>query len=413
MESLYKKDIKGKILEWKAELSGTNDIMISAGELEGAKTISWRRNIKGKNIGKSNETTDKQQALNDIESLYNDKKKRGYKALSDLFVTTGNESPELIYALLNDNLSSDTSTLSGDLKPMKCQQYYRSKPNWKGPDGVIYKDRKYFYLKNPFVEKEKGAIIMNFPCLIQPKINGVRCTAQLKDGRVVLLSKEGLEYKIPHINSALEKYSFIFNEDIILDGELYIPGEALQVITSAVKKHNLDTPRIEYHVFDLAIKDIECKARIQRLKELIFPLSIFGIIYVKTFVIYDDKQVQQGTDKYILEGYEGSILRDIYGMYQFGKRPQCITKLKRLIDEEFTIVGVKSQEVNSSLGMFICRTKEGKEFTVNPTMSEADKEMILYSPENYIGKQITCSFYEYTEDGIPFHIVDNIIRDYE
>lgn len=419
MEILYKKDIKGKILQWHAELSGNNDIMISAGELEGAKTISWRINIKGKNIGKINETTDRQQALNDIESLYNDKRKRGYKSVKDLKVEFGDWYHQLTFKeFLEKSLSQDTSTLSGDLKPMKCQQYYRSKPNWTGPDGKVYKDRKYYYLNNPYVEKEKGAIIMNFPCLIQPKINGVRCTAQLKEGKIILLSKEGLEYNIPHILEVLELNKHIFELNNILDGELYISGESLQEITSAVKKANLNTHRIQYNVFDLAISNIECLDRIKLLKDLInsidyIPFQYKSIIYVKTWHVNDDKNVQYYTDLFISEGYEGSIIRDPQGLYQFGKRPQCITKLKRLIDEEFIIIGVKSQEVNSNLGMFICRTKEGKEFTVNPTMSEADKEMILFSPESYIGKQITCSFYEYTEDGIPFHIVDNIIRDYE
>lgn len=420
MEKLYKKDSKGKVLEWFAKESGVNDILMSSGELNGLKSISWRKNIKGKNIGKSNETTDKEQVLKDIESLYNDKKKKGYKSIPNLKESFGDLYHQVtLEDFLLHSLPNDNTTEEGNLKPMLCQQYYRSKKDWKAPDGKVYKDRKYYYLQNPNIVKEKGAIIMNFPCLIQPKINGVRATIQLISGKVTILSKEGLEYNLPHISSIFESLPEVFDNNTIFDGELYIPDEPLQVITSAVKLYNLNSPRIEYHVFDLAIPDVTFIERFKLLKEKIsFIHHLMGslstnLVQVRTFKVSNDATVQQMTNKYIEEGYEGSILRDENGLYHFGKRPQCITKLKRLIDEEFKIISVRSQEKDPSLGMFVCETKDKIQFTVNPTMSEAEKRNVLLNSKDFIGKLVTCKFYEYTEEGKPFHIVDNIIRDYE
>jgi DNA ligase-1 len=416
MEKLYKKDSKGKVLEWFAQPSNTNDILMSSGELNGQKSISWRRNIKGKNIGKANETTDIQQVNNDIESLYNEKKKKGYKSIKDLKETFGDLYHQLtLETFLLQALPNDNTTAEGNLKPMFCQQYYRDKKDWMAPDGRIYKDRKYYYLQNPHVPKEKGAVKMNFPCIIQGKINGVRTTSQLDNDSIILLSREGTKYNVNHIQQVLLNNKFLFDNNIILDGELYIPNEALQVITSAVKLPNLNSSRIEYHIFDLAISGVPFIERFKLLKELLSKINdpYNCIKLVRAFKVSNDTTVQQMTDTYISEGYEGSVLRAENGLYEFGKRPMTITKLKRLIDEEFKIISVRSQEKRPEFGMFVCQTKDKKQFTINPTMSDVDKLSILINPNNYIGKLITIKFYEYTEDGIPFHIVDNIIRDYE
>ena len=423
METLYKKDSKGKILTWSACVSNSEDginIELRSGELHGTITPIIRKDIKGKNIGKSNETSPREQAFLDVKSLYKRKKDLGYKSLEDLgYYNYNNNSLE---DFLKDTLSIDTTDTLGNLKPMKAQQYYRSKKDWKDSSGKIWKDRKYYYLLNPYVEKEKGAIIIKFPCIIQPKINGVRATISLnKDGKVQILSKEGTVYNIPHIVDMFEsrKDLFTYEDDInvIFDGELYIHNEKLQVISSAVKAFNLDTPRINFIAFDLAIPYLNNIDRFRLLKTMITDLNS-NTIYpcveiIKSYLISNDFMAQYHTDRFINNGYEGSILRDIHSLYAFGKRPMTMVKLKRVIDAEFKIIDIIPQEKDESLGLYICITQEGKEFKVTPTGNNEFKSLILFQKHNFIGKQLTCKFYEYTEDKIPFHILDNIIRDYE
>ena len=63
--------------------------------------------------------------------------------------------------------------------------------------------------------------------------------------------------------------------DIILDGELYIHNEILGNIASAVNKHNINTPRIKFIAFDLAIPDMSNIDRYKLLKHLLdFKLNI-------------------------------------------------------------------------------------------------------------------------------------------
>lgn len=437
MEILYKKDSKGTILQWEASVAvdsyGTH-IYINYGELDGKIVEKKRENIQGKNLNKSNETSAIQQTSSEIEALYKKKRREGYRSLEDLNYDIS-KNTENLKVFLNDNLKFDTRDLNDNLKPMKAQQYFRSKKDkgkdtWTDPNGKVWDDRKYYYLLNPYVEKESNAIITQFPCLIQPKINGVRCTVSLDDiGKVQLLSKDGLRYNLPLVENEFELHKEIFtyrevnainggekDYDIIFDGELYIHDEPLQNIVSAVKKQNINTPRIKFVAFDIAISDYTNLYRFKLLKELLsftnFDLNS-NIQFVKTLKVNDDAKVQELTDNYINEGYEGSILRNPDSYYAFGKRPQDMCKLKRTITEEFKIVDVTPQEKNPNLGMFVCQATNGEQFKVTPKMNENEKQVLLYTKQNYISKKLSCTFYEYTDKSIPFHVIDNLIRDYE
>lgn len=422
METLYKKDSKGKILKWKAEVNQDAfgvSIHIEYGEYDGKQVQEKRTDIKGKNINKSNETSPFQQAHLDVQSLYAKKKKRGYKSLSDLKYSNDDAfAATNVYQFLVNNLSINTTDDKGVLKPMKCQQYYRSKKNWIDPSGKEWDDRKYYYLANPNAPKEKNSIIIKFPCLIQPKINGARAFIRMVDGEIKITSKDGLDYNLPHISDwfkANVNWEEL-EENVIFDGELYIHGEPLQTISSALKAYNFNTPRLQFVCFDLAIENIPQLERIKSMKQILKnseQLIETPVFYITTNKIGNDEIAQKFTDDYIKGGFEGSVLRAIDNVYGFGKRPVTIVKLKRCMDAEFKIVDIIPQDKRPDLGLYVCRTKEGKEFKVTPHMSNDEAERLLILKHDYIGKMLTCTFYEYTEDGKPFHVNNSVIRDYE
>ena len=302
---------------------------------------------------------------------------------------------------------------------MKCQQYYRSKKDFVDKTGKKWDDRKYYYLLNPYADKRNDDLIINFPCYIQPKVNGVRAFVKLVNNKVKIFSKKGLEYNLPHISEWFNSRKDLFGDgDIIFDGELYIPGEHLQNISSAVRAMQLNTTLVKYYMFDIAIEDLSQKERFALLYSPIMKNTIqqdlnSPVVLVETRSVGEDKRVQELTDIFIKQGYEGSVCRSFDGLYQFGKRPQSIVKLKRTISNEFTITDVISQEVDQSLGLFVCSTLDGKEFKVTPRGNENYKKEVLLKASSFIGKQLTCVFYEYTEDGLPYHIIDNTVRDYE
>lgn len=422
--TLYKRG-RDTILEWKIKVEAINNqvnIFMAYGTIDGEKAIRYRNKIKGKNKGKINETNDFEQALLDAQSAVNLKLKQGYKdlqTLSEQYPSEFFNTPLLTF--LESVLPKYNTDINSNEIPMKAQQYYRSKANFVDPTGKVWSDRKYYYYFNPYISKTSDAIIMNFPCFIQPKVNGVRAFVKLVDGKPKIYSKKGTEYNIPQITDWFIKNINIFNiaEEVIFDGELYIPNKSLQNITSAVKAYQLETLNVKYYVFDIAVEDVTQDERFRNILYKSETKEIFNneidapVILIPTKTVGNDTMVQKFTDGYISQGYEGSICRDFKGLYEFGKRPKTMTKLKRTMSDEFIITDIVPAEKDDSLGVYVCHTKEGKEFKVNPKCTEEEKRRIRLNPSIFIGKSLRCDFYEYTDDGIPFHIIDNVIRDYE
>lgn len=430
-QTLYKKNIKGKVLIWSIRaISRYNDVEleIKTGEYFGGKTVH-HKSVKEKNIGKANQTTKEQQAKSMIESLILAQRKYGYKSLEDLAIdamSIGMLDEQEFVELLQKELPTDATDLDGMLKPMLAAGYFRTKKDWKDPSGKVWKDRKYYYLKNPHVRKEKGAVTATFPCYGQPKINGVRCNVYLENGEVMMKSKEGERYIVEHIidwfSERLHLFEDINGKPIIYDGELYIHNEKLQYIRSAVVKPNLSTPAVTYEVYDIAVPEHSNAVRFAMVKQKLHECMNLStneykpnvpVRYVRTFKMLNDAHVQAKTDEFIEEGYEGIILRKISASYQFGKRTVNMLKLKRLISKEFQIIGIAPQDNDPEMGLYICTTEEGHEFNVTPTEDEDYKRLMMLTPHLFLNKMLTCDFYEYTDKGIPFHIVFNIVRDYE
>lgn len=420
--SLYKRGRDG-FLVWTCNVvteAGKVHIMVTSGIVDMGESITWERNIKGANIGKANEQSPYERAISKAQGRTTTKKRNGYKDLEDL-----KQSNEQLYfntpslsEFLELTLPKFNTDIDGNEIPMKCQQYYKSSKNFVDPTGRHWEDRKYYYLRNPYVNIPNEHITTQFPVILQPKVNGVRCFAKLVNGKTKLFSKKGLEYNLPHISEWLDANNAIYyveGENVILDGELYIPSESLGSITSAVKAMQLNTTRVEYHLFDLAIEGMN---QVERLKILYNENNKIAIglnspiKLVRSIRVQDNASVQKYTDEFISQGYEGSIQREYNLEYKFGSRPKNITKLKRTISAEFRIIDIVPQEKDDTLGMFVCTTGR-EEFRVPAQGDMAFKQKVRLQPHKFIGKDLTIVFYEYTDKGIPLHIIENIVRDYE
>lgn len=402
-ENLYARDSKGKIIQWSiwvvANSNNTSTLIIEEGLLDGKKTLTTRVIKTGKNLGKMNSTTPFEQACKQLESRVEKKNKQGYRSLNDLGIPTIME--------LEETLPVNREDKDGNSKPMKAQQYYK----FKTVNGVKTKTNE------PLIK---------FPCFGQPKLNGFRVmarweTVKIDEGtlleteveKVVFRSKEGLRYDIlEHIEKSFSKDMFITNEgySLAFDGEMYIHGEILSEISSAVRKRNPKTEKLSFHIFDIAVENVKQDERLNYMNTFINRPNIF---FVKTGIVRNNEEAQIFTDSCIKEGYEGAIFRDMKATYQFGKRPQTMVKLKRSEDFEFKIVDVIGGENSPELGVFVCLAENGLTFNCNPEGSAEVKKEYLINKSKYIGKNLTVRFFERTKDGLPFHAVGIAVRDYE
>ena len=124
--------------------------------------------------------------------------------------------------------------------------------------------------------------------------------------------------------------------------------------------------------------------------------------HVKTEVCNSKEDVYKFLDRYMDEGYEGVILRNINGKYEQKKRSVNLQKLKKFLDDEFEITGFTTSEEGKEIGCVIweCVTKDGKKFHVKPKWSYEERKDIYKNGEKFIGKKLTVRYQELTKEDV-------------
>jgi hypothetical protein len=399
-DTLYARNSKGGIKKWRIavqEKGGYGRILIEHGDLKTNHLVQHIDVIKhGKSIGKANQTTPYTQALKEARARQVANVRIGYKTLDDLNLNS-EDYDEIMKALPISNTDGDDNLI-----PMKCQKYYKPKVK----DGVA--------IQVPTIK---------FPCLGQPKLNGIRCFVKWRNGKAVFFSKKGLEYPIlTHIGNYFREDMFEHEGiELVYDGEIYCHGMILSDIISAARTFQLTTLTLKYYSFDLAISGY---LQEQRLDILAKKFARFGdipetvgdfdnkVVLVSTTNISSHEQAQEFAKECVKLGYEGAIFRTANVEYGFGKRPPTITKMKFYIEMEFKIVDVIPFDKDQDQGKFVCEYKS-KEFEVVPEGNREVRREYLMNKKAYIGKMLTTKFYEWTVNNVPFHATGIAVRDYE
>jgi DNA ligase-1 len=353
LETIYKSTKGGKVQEWTIEVLGNKYRTIS-GQTDGKKVTNEWTIVYGKNEGKANATTDKEQAMKEAVAKRTKKLESGYFE---------------------------------NIKHINKQQYFEPMLASKWEDS-----------------KDK----ITYPIFSQPKLDGIRCIVT-KDG---MFSRNGKEIiSAPHIRESLNDL-FEQYPDLIFDGELYADKFAndFNKIVSLVKKTKPSADdlkesknNIQYHIYDLPSEDTNFMARSQSLYELFMEWSYFNAhcVLVDTDVCRSEKEVTEYYEKYVDEGYEGQMLR-LDAFYE-NKRSKNLLKHKSFIDEEYTIVDICEGEGNraGTAGYFVFQTADGKPFKSNVKGTWEETAEMLKNKKKLIGKEATVKYFNLTPDGIP------------
>lgn len=247
------------------------------------------------------------------------------------------------------------------------------------------------------------------------KINGVRCLMYLNDEGVVETSSRGGKHYNISCKAIMEDIAIVRflneNPDVILDGELYIPGKSLQYISGIVRR---DKPsnELQYWIYDLAIDDIAAN-RLKFLFDNIKNLKSPHIKILPHVIINNMKEAKKLHDRYVNEGYEGVVLRNAKSPYGFGKRNAAMVKLKEYKELEATIVAFEFGLRGVEDMVFVMQLGDEIEFKAKPIGSLEVKQEYINNIENIIGKQGTIKFFEFSETGVPQQPIFQTVRDYE
>ena len=207
MVTLYKRDKKGKVRAWTIEHDAVSYWTISGIYPDGKMTKTAPTFVEQKNVGKANETSLEQQVLNEVASKIQYQIDQGFT-----------------YEIPTEEKRFEVSLANK------------------------YQDRQ-----------EKGKL--DFPYIVEPKLDGVRCYIKMVDGDIRMFSRKHKEFvACPHIaaNEFVTKF-FEMYPDAILDGELYNHNlkDDFNKIVSLVKKTKpkyedlIESAKlVQYHCFD-------------------------------------------------------------------------------------------------------------------------------------------------------------------
>jgi DNA ligase-1 len=319
---------------------------------EGSKTQeSAPVKVVGKNVGRENETTAREQLLKEFDSIVQKRRDKGY--------------------------SEDGSADHIPIKPMLAHKY---------------KDKKH---------------LVTFPCWVQPKLDGFRMlmagngsTAWTRGGK-------------KHVRECVEHLMWDAKLNVPIDGELILPHmPPLQETSRAAKKFRPGvSDTLIYCVYDIAAEHLSFSTRYSLLEKLVKEAPE-NVRLVETRKVNNEQELFEAHAHFVSEGYEGTIIRTDEHGYEVGHRSSSLLKMKDFQDAEFKIVDVVEGKGSfKGKAVFVCETDEGYRFNTAPEGTMEYRAELWRTRKDHIGKWLTIRFQALTEDGAPQFPVGVEIRE--
>lgn len=397
MIRLFKRNGKGEPQEWSIYQDG-NMLRLQYG-------------LVGKILHRETVAVTKTK-VNELESRVKAKRKEGYKELSELYDNSPSDTPRSkeevmngkdLYNYLMTYLPKNNTTEEGFVLPMLAK---------------VLEDNK------PF---EKNGYMLG-----QWKINGLRCIVGAEKQndmfnpiKLTYHSRTGEDWTpnmawmdeniLPYLSKSLVE--LMVDEGACLDGELYIPGEPVNMINSYVKNSSLRQHyELQYWCYDICVENVpayeRASWRVNNINRLVYTYTSktehlnnkAPFILLPTVPDVDSiDYARRLRDKFIKLGFEGLILRNPHAEYQFGKRNTSMFKYKKVLDGMFKIVDIR--EDKRGLPVYTLKNDLNDEYfesTIN--ISQAAQKAQLQMRNELIGK---FALVEYRERSgvkqVPFH----------
>lgn len=416
--TLYALNKDGSYQEWKVSVFGA-DVIVEFGKLGGKKQIKIT-SCEPKNIGRSNETTGEQQAVLEARSKWEKQVRLGYRETKEELQTEENFSPMLAHDAIKRSKSI--------VYPAYIQ------PKLDGVRALVTLDKDGIPVFNSRGNKTypvQGALLQQVKELAEhtgfDKFDGELYIHGLSLQKIVALAKK---WRTPEqIEAEIEKD---YQADIKRYNKAVADGEHLwkdfdgNVWAVSTYKPVKDVDRfsgyssldLEYHIFDIPVNAQSPwysyehdKTRHQDLLvvadavecELNVPL----VKVIHGIVVSSERGVKWSIGKYMEQGFEGSIIRNFKGVYEFGQRSSDLQKWKQFQDGEAKVLD--SVEDKNGEGVLLCEERDGTRFNCKMKGTHAERsqaKMLLL-----VGDFINFTFQSRTDDGVPQFPVGQSVRE--
>jgi len=184
--------------------------------------------------------------------------------------------------------------------------------------------------------------------IFEPKLDGYRTIARIRDGKVALLSRRG--------NDVTRQFAAIVPDlsrqpasELILDGEIIAMDEKGKQCFQCLQNYLKSLGRKEssqagqfpliYYVFDILYLDgydlrgATLRSRKELLRGILRPVSQVRLID------YFEKEGETVYEAAVKNGLEGVVAKQVDSVYESGKRSLNWLKVKAMLSDEFVIGG--------------------------------------------------------------------------
>ena len=271
-------------------------------------------------------------------------------------------------------------------------------------------------------DKVTNPKIFNKEWLISRKLDGVKALFYW-DGKEIHTASRGGEhydYSTTHLRTNPSLVAFFKeNPTIILDGELFVRGKTLQQLSGAARmeKNAYDCDWLQYWVYDCynsADIDMIASERYKFLEDKFAeahnfpiyrssedeseaPIRLLGHEYVSGW-----DNMKKLHDEWVSAGFEGAVITDPSKPYKVGSRCNNLIKIKQYKSEDFIVIGYKLGLRGSEDMTFTCELEDGRTFEAMPVGNrEIKAEYVENFETKYKGHKAECTFFNYSDDGIP------------
>jgi len=340
LPTLYKRSTKDQLIKWVCFYDvDKGSYWYEYGQ---TKLVTTKPTfVKPKNIGKANETTLEEQLLKTVNSIFQKKLDEGY--------------------------SLDPENIDVSFSPMLAQEFDEKRLDWS--------NKKYY---------------------VQPKLDGIRCIRKNQTS----YSRNGKPFYVT---------DHIHEPEVMFDGELYNHDlkDDFNKIVSLVKKKTFSSEEkyeientIQYHVYDCPDIEGSFEERFNYLYEYFQSHDVKNCVLVPTFLVTDVEDIKRMHDRFLEQGYEGTIIRESSKNYEQTRTYQLM-KYKNWMDSEFTIIDVIEGTGNRSgtVGKVVVKINEKLTCESNVKADFKTLTDIWNNKEDYIGKSCTIKFFGYTPAG--------------
>lgn len=239
---------------------------------------------------------------------------------------------------------------------------------------------------------------------ISPKLDGLR-SSYIKETLFTRSGKNIIGF--PHVIQVCEDLCRLYNLDVI-DGELFskeIPFQTIQSYAMKTKNTNPEeTEQIQFNIFAVLGEKITCTSEmVNTLDKICSEYSNPSLTVVKQELIENNfEAIVKKTEEYVLQGYEGSMLRNAETHYVWDRTDDLLKyKFFEEVDLEVVDVFEGTGKNIGKAGGIICRgVVDGFNIVVRvgSGFKDKDREEIWKRRNFYKGKKAEIKYQNVTDD---------------